>query len=341
MKRLLIDKVKQSIFVILVALLGYSAIAQADDTATLLVIKQHLLRVYASGKLEKVFSAKEQYSNLNISPNQSYVVFDQKDDLWLLDVKTKRIERLTNVGKPYTSQYASISARFRLWTLSSDKILYDVTPGDTDDPEGERPSVKVRSAKYGFYFYDLKTKINRPIKLPKGSILFWLKDGNFLIDNRDKIVLHDSIKKTERPLIFESNGGGGQTSLSNDGNFILTTILDKKWKTSQIIKADMSQGHVTNITPVGKFAEYQWATFSPSGKRIVYGHRIGSVRGKDFAYLAVVNLVVDGRDVYRIVGNFDYNWIDNSTIAITDRTEEVTILNVDTKQVMGNHKVRE
>jgi Dipeptidyl peptidase IV (DPP IV) N-terminal region. len=341
MKRLLIKHIYK-IIVILVALLGYSAIAQAD-TSTLFVFKQDLFRVYASGKLEKVFSAKEPHSILKISPDQSHVVFEQENDLWLLNVQTKQTARLTNIGEPYTSQYASVSARCQLWSQDSNKILYEVLPGDTDDPEGERPKLKGIPAKYGYYVFDLEKRINRTIELPKGHILFWLADGNFLIYSHHNTLLYDVINNTEVPLISPSNGR--QTRLSNNGKIILTNASDIKIKTSQIIKVDMPQGHITPVTPIGKFTEYRWPTFSPSGKRIAYQHSVGTENRHP-----AISLVVDGRDVYnyRDVYNntglsYGYEWIDDSTIVLIEierSQSEAAIIDVDTKQVKGRHGLK-
>jgi Dipeptidyl peptidase IV (DPP IV) N-terminal region len=338
----LIYKVKQSFSVILIALLGYSTIAQAD-TSKLIIFRQNVLfkhdvlRAYASGKLEKVFSVKGPPSTLIISPDQNYIVYNLENDLWLLNMQTKQTTRLTNIGKSTTSQYASVDAMGKLWSWDSNKIIYEVMAGDIDDPEGTRPTLKVRSTEYGFYVYDLKTRINRPIelpKVPKRHILFWLENGNFLIGTDNKIVLHDVINNTERPLGFESNAS--QTSLSYDGKFVLATI-NNKMTMSQIAKADMPQGHVTPITPAGKFTEYQWARFSPSAKRIAYEHSIGKENG-----FPVIILVVDGRDIYKCIGYLSYTWIDDSTIVlIEEKQKEAVIIDVDTKQVKGRHNLKE
>lgn len=329
-----LNKNNLCLIVTLISLLGYPAIVQAD-TSTLVVFKQNVFRAYSNGKFEKIFSAKDQHSNLYISPDQRHIVFEQDNDLWLLDVQTSLTERITNVGKPFTSKYTSVSAIFQLWSWDGNKILYRVSPGDTDDPEGERPELKVRPAKYGSYVFDLAKKISRPLEFPNGNLFIWLADGNFLIESNDNIIMHDVIDNTERSLI--NLGNGWQTSLSNDGKLILTTIRDKRMTTSQIIKMGMPQGQTTPITPIGKFTEYQWPTFSPSGKSIAYQHRIGTDNGKP-----VISLVVDGRDIYNYTGNLSYKWIEDSTIVVIERSQkEAAIIDVGTKKVKGRYKLKQ
>lgn len=250
-----------------------------------------------------------------VSPDQTHVAFSRENDLWILDLKTKKSVRATHLGRPETSTLAAVRVLVSLWASDGSKILYRVMPGFPADLEGEGPELKERKAKYGMYIYDLERSTSRPVKVP-GEVRAWLPGGDFIVKAQTgdsfagKLMrFHPGEPQGRGKVISDHSDDYVQLEVNPDGQRILTLIGDTRTG-AQLIEIDLRTNTSSTIAK-GKFAEVQWGKYSPTGKRISY------VRGNALRCDGHGDeLVVDGKTVFSMREPFYTYWIDDDTIAL-------------------------
>jgi hypothetical protein len=260
-------------------------------------------------------SSREGATHPLVSPDQTHVAFSRENDLWILDLKTKKSVRATHLGRPETPTLAAVWVLLSLWAPDGSKILYRVMPGFPADLEGEGPELKERKAKHGMYIYDLESSTSQPVKV-SGEVRAWLPGGDFIV----KAKTGDSFAgKLMRFHPGESPEGGkvisdhpddyAQLEVSPDGHRILTLIGDPGTG-AQLIEVDLQTNTSSSIAE-GKFAEVQGGKYSPTGKRISYvkGNALQRDGHGD-------ELVVDGKTVFSMREPFYTYWVDDDTIAL-------------------------
>jgi len=318
--------------------------------ASILFTDQHygkVYRVFSSGKIEVIgFDFKlagyeglaDGGSNAPLpSPSQRYIAFGRKGDLWLLDLDTKRTAQVTRVARPHTEQYTAIEVLVTDWSVGSREILYSVQPVLNMD------RLPARRANYGFHIYELGTRKIRPVTLP-GDYLTWLPGGDFLLVSSEEKPLEKRLLRftpgdAEPRTVTKRRGWYGQVHVSSDGRWVVTALPQgfPSESVSQIVKIDLVNGEMTNITPQGRFAEYQFPRLSPSGRYISYAW----YRDAESSSWQKVTLMVDGKPVQEIVGYLTHKWIDDQTIVVLNRKlKELVVLDSKSGDEKGRQKLQ-
>jgi len=283
-----------------------------------------VVHVFLDGKVEPVFPppsdlsthAYDGITQVEISPSQQFIAYGLRGDIWLYDVAKKTTMRVTKVGKPYTKKFASVDAWINRWSRDSKKILYTVSAGNAEDPEGNEPDRMERKADYGVFAFDVQTDHVASIPFPggRGEASAWLANGDFIFVENDRFVRYDPNTKSTK-VISSIFGGlnGYQVDISSDETqMVFTEDSSARMKNSALVRLNMVSGKSTPITKVGNWAEFQWPKFSPSGRKISYQHRVGTSATR----LPIFELVVDGKAIYSFEGNSRYHWFDESTLVL-------------------------
>jgi len=321
----------------------------AGDASVLLVSswpsQNTVWRAFASGAAEPVLTLIERETTneglfLNgaalPSRNQRLVAFSSRHDLWILDVETGKRTRVTNVGKPYTSTEADVSARPALWSWDGTRILYEVQHGETEDPENNRAPLKVRRASYGLFVHDLSTGVFTMIPALAGRPLSWLPDDTILTLIDHKSLYQRHVKADSGSQKLRVSESSMQLSVGPDGKTILMTVAKAPF--SQIVRIDLSgeTWPASPVSPRGKWAEFQWPSYSPSGRRHAYSHRIERGMGiLDF------RLVVDGKSIFSYE-RAAYAWITDEVLAIAERespkTTAIVVIDANSGREIARHE---
>jgi hypothetical protein len=242
-----------------------------------------------------------------VSPDQKRIAFTRGNDLWVLDLATMSSTQATKVGRPYTSQLASVFVLITSWSSDSRKILYHVEKGETEDPDTAGPERKLRKAPYGDHIYDLETQNSLPTFLP-GEFLAWLPGGDFLVKrgelgNAQLMRVHLGAK-TGRLVVAEP-GDYGQVELRPDCKQLMAR------RGTEIVRIDLVDGKMS-VLAKGTWAEFQWPAYSPSGTHLSYLRQYPLSTPGWYGR----ELLVDGASVYRSDKDFSRYWIDDETLAL-------------------------
>lgn len=325
----------RSPFLLFCCLIGYSAFAQS-----LLVVSQtEVWKIDPAGSIDRldydfggpVLQASSQgTTGPVVSPDQKRIAFTKGNDLCVLDLATMRSAQATKVGRPYTTQFASVFVLISSWSADSRKILYHVEKGETQEPDSTGPARKLRKAPYGDHLYDLETKNSRPTFLP-GEFLTWLPDGDFLVkrgelENAQLMRVHPGDKNGQ--LIVVKPGDYGQMQVKPGGQ----QIIARRGK--EIVLLDLADGKTSTLAE-GTRIEYQSPAFSPSGDHFSYLREYPLSTPGWYGR----ELLVDGATVYRSDRDFYCKWIDDETLALLvferNPTKKPTWILVDRKTGRG------
>jgi hypothetical protein len=292
-------------------------------------------RVFSDGKVQGVFPPPGQNSGeqhaitqIAISPQQRKIAYVQNNDLWVYDLVSQKASRLTTVGKPYTKTLASVEVITEHWSPDENRILYSVIGGDTEDPEGDRPDLKVRPAAYGTYIVELKSGQSKPIRFPAGigRVTAWLNNGDFLFQTIDNIISRFDPRSGVTTPILKKPLGLGQLDISHDGLQMLATAdPSERMRSSLLVQHDLQTGTVAALTPLGKWAEFQRPKFSPGGTRIAYFH----ITGLGATRHPITEVVIDNKAIYTFEGNGRLFWIDESTVALLVARRQIKLIVLD------------
>jgi Tol biopolymer transport system component len=214
--------------------------------------------------------------------------------------------------------------------------LYSVSPVDNIDKLPARP------ANYGFHIYQLETRKTRQINLP-GHYLAWLPGGDFLLVSSEEKPLEKRLLRftpgdAESKPVANRRGWYGAVHLNGDGRWVVAALPQRSpnESVSQIVKIDLANGDMTNITPKGKFAEYQSPRLSPSGRHISYirNEEIASAKWRK------ATLMVDQKPLQEIVGYLKHGWIDDQSIVFLNRkAKELVVLDSNSGEEKGRRKL--
>jgi dipeptidyl aminopeptidase/acylaminoacyl peptidase len=261
-----------------------------------------------------------------VSPDQKTIAFTRGNDLWLLELSSMRATRATTIGWPSTSEFASVFVLITAWSPDSRKILYRIEKGETEDPEGDSPDLKVRPTPYGDYIYDVEKQASAAVSIP-GQFLAWIPGDGFLIKTGEF--------KSSRLVCFRPRENNGQQIAASPGDYgqVRTKPGGEQivaLRGSEIVLVDLRDGNAATLA-TGKWAEFQFPTFSPSGKHIAYIRQYPLATRGWYGH----QLFVDGARVYDSDKDLSYDWIDDEVIAILrferDLSKEPTWILIDLK----------
>jgi Tol biopolymer transport system component len=347
-----------------VVLLICSAVAAETPSWKLIsdAQKSAVWRVSSNGSIAKVdfpFFNRKTNSGISIgssplpSPDQRKIAYIKSNDLWLYDIDTNVDQRLTNIGQPEDDKFASVFVAAITWSSDSKKILYRVLSGLTE-PEllghGEAWKKEKREAEFGTRVLDINTRASSSIEVQgiPDSLPVWLPNGKFLVVMEgasygkldDELHLlnadtHESLQIIQerawysRPVV----SADGRWALVNAGTRVGPDLISPgKDLRSQLKKINLENGKVTNVTQLGRWAEYYSYVISPSGSGTAYFWRKSPApnnwRG---------SVVVDGRELYSHDGLVSVYWINEMTVAIFARSE-IVVLDARSGNTIGVHR---
>ena len=315
--------------------------------STLMALGDKVVRVYEDGNYETVLAStapnKRGYPDIyapSISPNQELIAYLHAYNIWVYDVNKKTSRQITMIGKPYSKRFASIEVRLRKWSHDGAKILYDVWHGETDDPEGEQPSVDIRNADYGFHVVDLKTGRDHldGFLNSQADIYGWLDNGDLLLEipsdlgpMEKEVIRYNPESKKHTQLIGGINNEHRlrPDSVRNDlGKALATETFvhhiqgEQYFIQEHFVEFDLATGQQKDVTPLGEMNEYYYPSFSPSGHRIAY------IRWKVLDtqnHSVQIELIVDNKSIYSITNkgeHVSFSWIDDAAILLQSSVME-------------------
>jgi hypothetical protein len=298
--------------------------------------------VTPEGKVSKVFPPNRQefsgkgqeITDVAVAPDNNRIAYTQNNDLSLFDPGTGKSTRLTRIGKPYTKTHTSVEVVNLEWSPDGAKLLYQVVAGDNEDPEGDQPTLKTRTANYGHYIFDLATGKTTRYRHSPG---IWLSKDEFLLVTKDGMFRQEIASGKLTPLPIARLGDLGQIMLRSNGRQLLA-VLDTtlRMNSSQVVQIDLDKFESKLLTPLGKWTEYQWPTYSPSSSRYCYLHRTGQSKDKH----PLMDIVVGKKVIYSYEGHQSLFWIDDNTLAVIvalNRSRELVVLDVDSGTVKARH----
>lgn len=273
-----------------------------------------------------------------VSPDGKLLVVAKSGDLWIRDLATSAERRITEAARPDDGHYAEVRIEVRAWSPRGDQLLYEIVRPDRFPRAGcgEGPASIVREAPYGLFLYDLKSRASRPVPLP-GEFAVWLSNQELAATTggprrfASPYIRMKLGSSEQRPLPFPTDRFCGQLAPAPDGSWLLASCYwDQK---GQLMEMSLRDGHLRSITAEGDFAEFQWPTFSPTGRRIAWIQQVRPPWDRPLGKLIVDSKpVFASEDVAFSVGG--YRWIDNETILCTS-AKDLFVVDVSTGEVKG------
>ena len=321
------------------ALLGFLLTSLSAASARHAVHIFHADKVWsvqADGNIEEVpidFDSGENEGGVGttapvVSPDDRRVAFTKDNDLWIDDLKSGARQRLTHHGRKSDDTFASVYVLITGWSADGKQILYNVAHSDAEDPEGIDPPREIRAVPYGFRILDVANGGSKAARLA-GEFQLWLPDGRFLLTSSDADYLHGALMAQapgqELPdRLTPVRGLWGQADVSRDGKWLVASLgqpaprqpdqmEDETALTSRIVKMDLKNGALTDVTAPGSWSEFQTPRFSPGGARLSWV-RQGEPDASGFASGAVL---VDGKEIGTFSMPVEPRWIDDNTLVIS------------------------
>lgn len=340
----------------LLLLLGLAVIppAPAADQASAYLVRRDgrgdaaLWRATSSGTIELVqpsFGGGYVGGLFNdvpvVSPDDKLLALSRNGDLWVRDLATSDERRITEAALPDDGHYAEVRVEVLAWSPGGDRLLYEVVRPDRFPRAGcgEGPASIVRDAPYGVYLYATKSGASHAVTLP-GPFEAWLSNDEIAATTGPQRFMGTHIRvklgsSESKPLPLPADRFCGQLAPEPKGRWLLTAChWDQK---SQLMELNLRDGQLRTITAEGQYAELQYATFSPSGRRIAWIQQVRPPWDQPFG-----KLVVDSKPVFESEGVafrvFDYRWIDDETI-LCSCPSDLVVVDVSTGEVKGRARL--
>ncbi len=267
---------------------------------------------------------------ISISPDMRSAVIGRTRDLFLIDLQSGFEQQISHFGQEWDAEFAAVQVRFTSWAPDSKSVLFCVVP-DYPFTDSDAKS-RVRRFGYGFYKYDVPAKSVRKVsRMIEFKVL--LPDGRMIgADGRKPPIVQELcwVRAGKLgPIVIRGLTGASQVAASADGEWLLATVLTES--TSQIYVIDVNHGKAEAISPKGRFAEYQWPSFSPSGK-----HRAHLQEGPVHSGLVADDLIIDGAKKFACGTRVNYAWIDERRIGLLCEPK-VYLLDAASGAILGQH----
>lgn len=223
------------------------------------------------------------------------------------------------------SGYRKETLLLTAWSPQAQLLIYYLGP-----PQGEAPAPsKVTEAKH--FIYDLNAKTTREIVLG-GTVCGWLSKAELLIHDEEHGTLCSlaAAPGAQPKVLLKEAQDLGQVALSSDGQWIVATRSKSgATSTSQIVRIELATGATNPLSAVGAWADYQWPSWSPSGKQTAWLARVGS----DLAAPKSV-VVVAGKPLTQPKDLAYAEWLSESTLLVQE-TEALVVLDAATGKELG------
>jgi len=294
----------------------------------LITIRSAIWRVYPSGSAERVdlpgadtarWSADIARGTTGpvASPDQRFVAYIRALDVWVYDLAAKTAHQVTRLARPGNETTAATFVWITGWSPAGTRLLVYLDHQEVEDPEGDRPNLAVQPADFGHYTCEVKVRGCSKIVLP-GTFRAWFANDQYLLTSDDAVPMtrrlfrYDPESRASIPMGSETDWPS-QIDVARSGDRALVLFHQRGVDAhGQILQLDLSTGALAPVSPVGSFAEYQWATYSPSTARVAYVKRGRGSQG---------TIIVDGALVYECASTVVMCrpfWITDTVIAVQE-----------------------
>ncbi len=318
----------------LVILLGVSISAEAaEEKASIFIFYREqsinqdsipeVWKIWPSGRMERIGAefGKMRLAGGDIiaSPDGHWLAFAREGDIWIHDVKNGKSEKATAIASVATETSPGREFVIVAWAPDSRRVLLRENhwaPPPNDD-EGIMPESG------GFFILDRASGKVSPVSLPSSVGLYgWMGNRGFISGPKPTISIGSlwnfSLGKGELEVITRDDCQYGQPYADSSGKHILAVrscpnLPNCSHQVVEISVANPPDQNIETLTECGRWGEFQWPTFSPTGKRISYFHQ-GPIDAKG---RHTSTLIADNRPAFETCsdGRMDMAWIDDDHIA--------------------------
>lgn len=274
------------------------------------------------------------------SPNKRWIAFGSPSgdyDVHLLDTRTLRQRRITQLGMPPTINSVSVDVLIDGWSPDSRRLLLYVTRGEDTSEEGD---LKVPAACYGFREYDVASGKLLSVALPKEfQFVAWLRDGRFVgvipgrLPREDTLVLLRA-GETQGEPIGTATQYPGQASVSADGRWLVTVARIERPGAAQIVKINVATMSAAPLVSLASWSGNERPTLSQDDKHVAYKRQMRIVN-----HNPQESLFVDSREIYPCAGMIEYKWIDSQRIALACQSR-MLLLDSTTGEILSQYSLQ-
>jgi len=264
-----------------------------------------------------------------VSPDGKKLAYLQGNNLFIKGLgKDVTPKRVTKEGFTHDKKYRAVYPLLSGWSRDSKQLLYYLTHvAEGMEGEEEGPALETKDLPYGFYFHDASAGVTYLPGMEDYAFCGWSSKGEALVLNPNQILLY-AVKSDGMPrkIVFKFEGADavGQVSPGPADKALALASNGTQW--SQVVELDLNDGNATVFSPQGGWADFNWPSYSPSGKRSAW---IKSEREDDG--LVKQYLAVDKHIVLELKIAPRYQWLDDKRIAViqADKSGKLELLVVD------------
>lgn len=308
----------------------------------------HKIKIYEE---ENFVTECARDSNFSISADKKSILYTKNNNIFLITDNCKEETQITYDGQKGTNKFYPANAIPVGFSPDGKKFLYalenEICLGDCTQIFEVNPLVKE-----GLYLFDINSK--KSIFLTDKEPFFnsgylapyyigWTNESKYPVFESDRIRAGDfyvfNLDTLEASLLDKKStdfGWGMQTEIEGNkfmlwGGAVYPNNQENGLSTIRLSKWDKSKE--INISPLGSFAEYQWPSLSPDGKKVKYLHQFQDYNdkpGNPHNELEVFDLSTQKTlDLGRV--EVDTHWYGPNTILMT-KGKNVYSLDINTKE---------
>jgi hypothetical protein len=250
-----------------------------------------------------------------VSPDGRWIAFARFADLFLFEVSTSKTTRIA--ASNATRDSISCDVFLTDWSLSSKRLLYFMKDHEIRFESYGRYDCPAD----GFFVYNLEARTTDSMPIP-GLVACWLPDGRVVIREDLGLLLFTPGEAKATPLMPPIRSPN-QVRCSPDGDRIVMQCSPAT-NEGQIVELNWREGAMRVVTPIGKLTQWQWPTYSPSGKSIAVLAEVGTdqrvVRDPTTGRSKPLwthhrSIWVDGAEIISHSNISRFTWVNDSIIA--------------------------
>jgi hypothetical protein len=249
-----------------------------------------------------------------VSPDEKWIAYGERYNLWALEVATGRKSKITSVGRAGEGKYLDVTVFTSAWAPDSRSVLYRVF---FDYPHGDDPYPK-RPAEYGFFVYSLDSGTASPVGDINGFVCGFAAKDKVLFEIDHAFVWLDPNTRAIRPA-EPFSPGDGQVFFARDGKTAFVTSSPEA-KTSRLFKLDLLAHTRTPITAVADYAALQYPMCSRSCAFTSYLNMTHRIEDGGRSTISTT-LFVNGKPVFACHDRCGYEWVGDRFVAIIGNKE--------------------
>jgi len=324
----------------------------SERDAIIVAFSNKLWKIYADGQIDSLSIPLPSQPSSGRSgigstrpapaPDMSVIALIADYNLWLYELDSSQLSKLTSVGQPYNEDFLAVKTYITGWSPNSQFLLYAIAPGIAGD---DGPVMK-REVAYGHYVFDQRTFVHTKVTFPKiynhtsmslpATFQTWLSDDSVLLQARNprtewelfKFSLSTQTTELLATFHFEVQA----VDVSKNGLWMLAKAVDWRKRRCRIVRIDLKTSKLMPMTEWARWAEIQHVALSPDDSKFSYVVRVpSSSEGRYNFRVKIEDTVLHESQSHCLV-----NWIRHDRVAIMSN-EEITILNVPTRELLATY----